>query len=646
MAAVRSFHEGFRAVLLLAGMIAPAAAGPPTQTIDSDRNFPNVLAPLYRFGRSGSEPGSLRFPSGLAVGKDDLLYVADAGNHRVQMFALNGLPRGSFGSCGAGPSQFLFPSAVAAGPDGEIAVADESGRLQVFSAEGRFLRSWEGLHPPIRGIAFSKDRIYVAESELHRIRILLRKGGDAGIFGAPGFQPGQFISPAGVAVDEEGTVYVADSGNHRIQKLSPEGKPLGQWGAWGAQAGLLSYPAGVGYANGRISVADQGNHRVQVFDRNGQFVRQWGAPAPQVGDWPGRMHLPEGLAVTAGGGLTVVGEPLEDRIQVYSNRELAKTERVNDLPWWDTLHQRMHATRLAPPPPGSKPQAAGVLAAPDVHAVFFFDVATNALGPLTAAGGYGRKLGELNGIGGVAMDPDRGRAIVGDRGNRRLVIYEIPRNAARRELFDNSIKVVSSSAFDRLMPAAPAGYAPEAAVPGPMFRGGDGRIYILDRANASFLVCSADLRFEKLVPASPQIQEFAVRSDGMIVSTDPVRGQVILYDQEGKEKSSWGRRGEKGDDAFRRPYGVALDDQGFVYVSDPLQDAVLKFDRDGRFVKRWGARGGKPDQFSSPRRVTYYPPDRLLVEDYGNHRAQLCNTEGEFLGNYVSGGLSTPIAIR
>jgi DNA-binding beta-propeller fold protein YncE len=226
------------------------------------------------------------------------------------------------------------------------------------------------------------------------------------------------------------------------------------------------------------------------------------------------------------------------------------------------------------------------------------------------------------------------------------VIYEIPRNAARRELFDNSIKVVSSSAFDRLMPAAPAGYAPEAAVPGPMFRGGDGRIYILDRANASFLVCSADLRFEKLVPASPQIQEFAVRSDGMIVSTDPVRGQVILYDQEGKEKSSWGRRAEKGDDAFRRPYGVALDDQGFVYVSDPLQDAVLKFDREGRFVKRWGVRGGKPDQFSSPRRVTYYPPDRLLVEDYGNHRAQLCNTEGEFLGNYVSGGLSTPIAIR
>lgn len=646
MAAVRSFDGGLRVLLLLSLLVSPAPAGSPPQSVDSERNFPNVFPPLYRFGRSGSEPGSFRLPSGLAVGKDDVLYVADAGNHRVQIFTMSGQLRGSFGTCGSGPSQFLFPSALAAGPDGEVYVADAGGRLQEFSSDGKFRGAREGLRPPVRGIAATRDRIYVTESELHRVRILLRKGGEGGSFGGPGFQPGRFISPAGIAIDEDGTVYVADSGNHRIQKFSADGRPLAQWGAWGSQAGLLSYPAGLGYADGRITVADQANHRVQVFDRNGAFLRQWGAAPPQVGDWPGRMHLPEGLAVSSSGGLTVVSEPLEDRLQVFAYRELTKTERVNDLPWWDTLHQRMHSTRLAPPPPGARPQAAGVLAAPDVHAVFFFDVATNALGPLTAAGGYGRKLGELNGIGGVAIDPDRGRAVVGDRGNRRLVIYEIPRNAVRKELFENSIKVVSSATFDRLIPAAPAGYVAEQAVPGPMFRGGDGRIYILDRANAAILVCGADLRFEKLVPVSPGVQEFAVRQDGVIVATDPVRGQVVLYDAEGKETSAWGRRGDQGDDAFRQPYGIALDDRGFAYVSDTQQDALLKFDGDGRFVKRWGSRGARPDQFSSPRRVTWYPPDRLLVEDYGNHRAQLCNTEGEFLGNYVAGGLATPIAIR
>jgi len=646
MAAVRSVEDLFRAAVMLAAMVAPAPAGPVSQSGDSDRNYPNVLAPLYRFGRSGSEPGSLRHPWGLAVGRDDVLYVADAANHRVQMFAMNGLLRGSFGGCGSGPSQFLFPSAVAAGPEGEIYVADATGRLQGFSADGRFLSSREGLRPPVRGLAVSKDRIYVSESELHRVRVFLRKGGETGSFGGAGFQPGRFISPGGVAVDEDGAVYVADTGNHRIQKFGPDGGPLAQWGAWGSQAGLLSYPAGLGYSGGRISVADQGNHRVQVFDRNGVFLRQWGAPPPLVGDWPGRMHAPEGLAVSPSGGLTVVGEALEDRIQVFANRELAKTERVNDLPWWDTLHARMHAVRLAPPPPGSKPQTAGALAAPDVHAVFFFDVTTDAMGPLVAAGGYGRKIGELNGIGGVAMDPDRGRAFVADRGNRRLVIYEIPRSAARPELFENSIRVISSHAFDRLTPSAPAGYVPEAAVPGPICRGGDGRIYILDRANAAILVCGADLLFEKRIPVPPSVQEFAIGAGGGIVATDPVRGQVVLYDAGGKETSAWGRRAEKGDDAFRWPYGIALDDRGFAYVSDAQQDAVMKFDPEGRFVKRWGTTGRKPDQFSSPRRLTYYKPDRLIVEDLGNHRAQLCNTEGDFLGNYVSGGLATPIAIR
>jgi DNA-binding beta-propeller fold protein YncE len=642
MAAVRIIGQAFRAGLLLAAIALPA----PGQAGDSDRNFPNVLAPLYRFGRTGSEPGALRYPSALAVGKDDVLYVADTGNHRVQAFAMNGLLRASFGTCGTGPAQFVLPSAVAAAPDGEVFVADASSRVQRFSADGRFLGAWEGLRPPIRGLAASKDRVYVAESELHRIRIFQRKGGEAGTFGGPGSEPGRLLSPSGIGIDEDGAVYVADTGNHRIQKFSAEGKPIAQWGAWGSQAGQLSYPAGLGVVAGRVAVADYGNHRVQVFDSNGALLRQFGIPPPPFLDWPGRMHYPEALAVSPSGGLIAVGEPLEDRIQVFANRDVARSERVNELPWWESLHARMHAMRLAPPPPGSPPQLAGFLTTPDVHAVFFFDVRSNAMGPLTAAGGYGRKLGEFNDIGGVAVDPDQGRAWIGDRGNRRVVILEIPRSATRPDLFENRIKVVSSRRFDRLMPAPPPGYSPEAAVPGALCRGGDGRIYILDRANAVILVCTADLKVERLLPVSPHIQEFAVGGDGSIFATDPLRGGVIHLDAEGKEKSFWGRRAESGDDAIRWPYGIAVDGQGAVYVSDALQDAVLKFSGDGRHVKRWGTAGHKPDQFASPRRIAFYKPDRLVVEDLGNHRAQLCNTEGEFLGNYVSGGLATPIAIR
>jgi DNA-binding beta-propeller fold protein YncE len=616
-----------------------------SQAADSEKNFPTLLAPVYQFGRAGSEDGAFRAPAGLAVGKDDVLYVADSGNHRVQRLAMNGKVLGSFGSYGRGPSEFAFPTAVAAAPDGEVFVADAAGRLQAFAADGRFLKAWDGLRSP-RGVAVSGDRIYVSEGDTHRIRVYSRKDSDATAFGGLGSQPGRFVSPAGVAIDEDGAVYVADSGNHRIQKLDPEGKPLAQWGAWGAQAGLLSNPTGLAYSNGRLTVGDRFNHRVQVFDRGGALLKQWGAAPAKTGDGKGRLHFPEGVAVSPSGGLTVVSEPVDNRIQVFVNRDLAKTQRVNDLPWWESAHAMLHAMRLAPPPPGSPPQVPGALGASDIHAVFLFDLSSGALGPIAAAGGYGRKLGELNGIGGIAVDPGRGRIYVGDRGNRRIVLLDLPRDPKRPEIFAGTVRVVGAHAMDRLVPTPTTGYSPEAAIPGPIVRDGRGRIYLLDRANAAILVCEPDLTFVRLIPVPPTIEEFAVGPDGTLYATDPVHVQVRVFDPEGRPKSPWGKRDEKAEDGLRMPFGIAVDDRSFVYVSDALDDAVKKFDREGRFVKRWGATGPMAIHLASPRGLSYLAPDRLVVDDFGNHRAQVCSTEGEWRGSYVAGGLATPLGIR
>ncbi|HLY07707.1 MAG TPA: NHL repeat-containing protein, partial [Planctomycetota bacterium] len=464
--------------------------------------------------------------------------------------------------------------------------------------------------------------------------------------GGVGSLPGRFQSPAGLAVDEEGFLYVADSGNHRIQKLNPEGQPVAQWGGWGAQPGLVSYPSGLACVGDRLYVADYANHRVQVFDRSGRLLKQWGAAPAVAGGGDGRLHYPEGLAVSPSGGLTVVSEPVEGRLQVFVNRDVAKVERVNDLPWWDGLHTRLHAVRLAPPPPGCKPQVIGALAASDVHAVFFFDVTTNALGPIAAAGGYGPKLGELNGIGGIAVDPEGSRAYVGDVGNRRIVLFELPRNPARRELFANTIRVVSSHSLARMVPAGTSGYSAEMATPGPISRGRNGRLYVLDRANQAILVCDPDLRFLSLIPVSQGVREFAVADDGSLVATDPLRSRVLVYGSDGREQAVWTLGEERTGPGEGMPWGVAIDDQGVVYISDALNDRILKVDREGRVLKRWGTTGRTNDRLSGPRSIAFYSPDRLIIEDYGNHRAQLCTTEGEWLGNYVAGGLATPIAIR
>lgn len=44
--------------------------------------------PLGEFGAEGTEPGQFLYPSGIAVTATGLVYVADSGNHRIQVFVL------------------------------------------------------------------------------------------------------------------------------------------------------------------------------------------------------------------------------------------------------------------------------------------------------------------------------------------------------------------------------------------------------------------------------------------------------------------------------------------------------------------------------------------------------------------------------
>ena len=97
-------------------------------------------------------------------------------------------------------------------------------------------------------------------------------------WGVLGSGPGQFNSPAGVAVDHAGFVYVADTNNNRIEKFTTAGAYVGQWGTTGTGNGQFSGPFGLTVWNGRVYVVDTGNQRVQVFTTNGVYLFQWGTP--------------------------------------------------------------------------------------------------------------------------------------------------------------------------------------------------------------------------------------------------------------------------------------------------------------------------------------------------------------------------------
>ena len=70
------------------------------------------------------------------------MYVADADN-RIQVFDAQGNFLRKWGELGSGDGQFRFPSGIAIDSSGTVYVADnENHRIQVFDAQGNFLRKW------------------------------------------------------------------------------------------------------------------------------------------------------------------------------------------------------------------------------------------------------------------------------------------------------------------------------------------------------------------------------------------------------------------------------------------------------------------------------------------------------------------------
>jgi hypothetical protein len=98
---------------------------------------------LFKFGSEGTgdgQFGSQRFfgqgAEGVAVDGAGRIVVADADNHRVQVFDAAGNFLYKFGAEGTGVGQFRYPRGVAADSAGRIVVADSGNiRIQVLAPD-------------------------------------------------------------------------------------------------------------------------------------------------------------------------------------------------------------------------------------------------------------------------------------------------------------------------------------------------------------------------------------------------------------------------------------------------------------------------------------------------------------------------------
>jgi DNA-binding beta-propeller fold protein YncE len=312
-------------------LAVPAAASQPSPT-------PAVTAkPVAEFlwQADGSPGAPLINPAGAAVDPQGNLWVTDGFHGWFVIFSPDGDVLETWGTLGSGEGEFNFNcgegyGGVAFDAAGNIYVADAgNGRIQKFGPDRAFITSWRGEAAPAvddtflatgrgnKGVAnpLTLCPAAIALDRQGRVFVSERTTGQIVVFDADGnplaTATTTSMRPESVAVDSNGNIWAADNFN-RVLKFSPQGALLASWDNFVPGAGDLKVPMGLALdAENRVFVADQGN-RVQVFAPDGTFIGAWGSS----GIHAGQFTDPVGLALDGAGHIYVI-EHYGHRVQKF-----------------------------------------------------------------------------------------------------------------------------------------------------------------------------------------------------------------------------------------------------------------------------------------------------------------------------------------
>ncbi len=193
-------------------------------------------------------------------------------------------------------------------------------------------------------------------------------------------------SPWGIALSADNSIYCVDRGNDRLIKFRNDLTPIGDAGGTGTAAGLLDRPGYITVDNElNVWVSDEGNQRINRFNSDLLFVD---AVEFYDADDPLEFGTPAGVGVNRYGELWVADQE-KNRIVAYT--------------------------------------AAGAFDR------FIAD--------------FGYQGGQLSGPEDITVD-QRGRFVVADAGNRRVVTYD---------QYGNHISTIRNEAMGQPVASAPAG---------------------------------------------------------------------------------------------------------------------------------------------------------------------------------------------
>lgn len=189
-----------------------------------------------QFGSKGTGNGQFKYPHGMCV-LNDILYVVDRQNHRIQYFDLDGNYLGEFGGTlvpyGDGNDEFYFPEYICT--DGFSLFITDSGnhRVKKHTATGVFITKW----------------------------------------GTLGTGTSEFNYPAGITF-YNGYIYVVDRQNHRVQMFDTNGLYYFKFGQYGVNSYNLNFPDGITVLNGNLAINDSANDAIKIWSWNGTYLNK------------------------------------------------------------------------------------------------------------------------------------------------------------------------------------------------------------------------------------------------------------------------------------------------------------------------------------------------------------------------------------
>jgi DNA-binding beta-propeller fold protein YncE len=304
------------AISIAASLVAACGSGAADPGADSGADAaPCDGCPvlLGSWGGRGTEPGQFIEPSSVELDSQGVVIVAGH-EDRVQRFTGDGALIDIFGVSGAGDGAFNHPHGLAVDRQrGDLLyVGDqENHRLQVFTAEGDFLRQWGDLgfqHIHDIGIDRASGDVFAGDYELDTLRRFTSDGELVAELGGYGAGPGEFRGVWGVSTDSSGALYVADTHNQRIQKLEPNGELLDEWTGYRGRG--FEKPTGV-YVDDDdvIYVCDSLAEVVVLFDPSGAVLETWNLAAII-----GERTEPEDIVIDPAGEHVYVAEVYGHRV--------------------------------------------------------------------------------------------------------------------------------------------------------------------------------------------------------------------------------------------------------------------------------------------------------------------------------------------